>query len=290
MTDMIYDHLYGSYLHFAKWEGQLAASRNWPLWAMRSIEILSLLSLLAVRLSWSSSSSEPEKGEHETDDVGGTSSRKKGKGGNGNDNAFWHYDSTFSMVEEDLEAVVMAYLPGEFGAQAIAQVLSGAYNPSGRLPFTWPREASRHVTYDRKGTENVDTDFEMTAFRPQYAFGHGLNYSEVKTTGIRLLNEGEVYLGDDLRVEVTLENVGMRTSAEVVMLFSQDRVASITPSEDKLRAYKRVFVDAGATKQVQLNVPTSELGFIGHDLDHVVEPGIFALRVADQLTEFELKK
>ena len=80
---------------------------------------------------------------------------------------------TFSQVEEELEAVVMAYLPGEFGAQAIAQVLSGAYNPSGRLPFTWPREASSHVTYDRKGTENVDTDFEMTAFRPQYAFGHG---------------------------------------------------------------------------------------------------------------------
>ena len=197
---------------------------------------------------------------------------------------------TFSQVEEELEAVVMAYLPGEFGAQAIAQVLSGAYNPSGRLPFTWPREASSHVTYDRKGTENVGSDFEMTAFRPQYAFGHGLNYSEVKTTGIRLLNEGDIHLGEDLRVEVTLQNLGTRTSAEVVMLFSQDHVASITPSDDKLRAYKRVFVDAGATKQVQLNVSTSELGFIGHDLDHVVEPGIFALRVADQLTEFELKK
>lgn len=197
---------------------------------------------------------------------------------------------TFSQVEEELEAAVMAYLPGEFGAQAIAQVLSGAYNPSGRLPFTWPREASSHVTYDRKGTENVDTDFEMTAFRPQYAFGHGLNYSEVKTTDIRLLNEGDIRLGDDLRVEVTLENVGRRTSSEVVMLFSQDRVASITPSEDRLRAYKRVFVDAGATKQVRLNVSTSELGFIGHDHDYVVEPGIFALRVADQLTEFELKK
>ena len=84
--------------------------------------------------------------------------------------------------------------------------------------------------------------------------------------------------------------MGTRTSSEVVMLFSQDRVASITPSEDKLRAYKRVFVDAGATKQVQLNVSTPELGFIGHDHGYVVEPGIFALRVADQLTEFELKK
>ena len=196
---------------------------------------------------------------------------------------------TFSQVEEELDAVVMAYLPGDFGATAIAQVLSGAFNPSGRLPFTWPREASSHVTYDRKGTEDVNVDFYMTGFQPQYAFGHGLSYSEVVTTGLRILNEDEVVLGDDLRVEVALENTGNRTSTEVVMLFAQDRVASITPSVDKLKAYKRVFVDAGATKTVELSVPTSDLGFIGLDHTYVVEPGVFGLRVKDQTTEFELK-
>ena len=196
---------------------------------------------------------------------------------------------TFSQVEEELDAVVMAYLPGDFGATAIAQVLSGAFNPSGRLPFTWPREASSHVTYDRKGTEDVNVDFYMTGFQPQYAFGHGLSYSEVVTTGLRILNEDEVVLGDDLRVEVTLENTGNRTSTEVVMLFAQDRVASITPSVDKLKAYKRVFVDAGATKTVELSVPTTDLGFIGLDHTYVVEPGVFGLRVKDQTTEFELK-
>ena len=196
---------------------------------------------------------------------------------------------TFSQVEGDLDAVVMAYLPGDFGATAIAQVLSGAFNPSGRLPFTWPQEASSHVTYDRKGTEDVNVDFYMTGFQPQYAFGHGLNYSEVVTTGLRILNEGEVVLGDDLRVEVTLENKGNRTSTEVVMLFAQDRVASITPSVDKLKAYKRVFVDAGATNTVELSVPTADLGFIGLDHSYVVEPGTFGLRVKDQTTEFELK-
>ena len=196
---------------------------------------------------------------------------------------------TFSQVEGELDAVVMAYLPGDFGATAIAQVLSGAFNPSGRLPFTWPREASSHVTYDRKGTEDVNVDFYMTGFQPQYPFGHGLSYSEVATTGIRILNEGDITVGEDLRVEVTLENKGSRTSTEVVMLFAQDRVASITPSVDKLKAYKRVFVDAGATKTVELSVSTADLGFIGLDHTYVVEPGVFGLRVKDQTTEFELK-
>jgi beta-xylosidase len=111
----------------------------------------------------------------------------------------------------------------------------------------------------------------------------------VVTTGLRVLNEGVVNLGDELLVEVTLQNTGERTSTEVVMLFAQDRVASITPSVDKLMAYKRVFVDAGATHTLQLSVSTSHLGFIGHDMMYVVEAGVFGLRVGNQTTEFELK-
>ena len=196
---------------------------------------------------------------------------------------------TFSQVEADMDAVVMAYLPGDFGAQAIAQVLSGAFNPSGRLPFTWPREASSHVTYDRKGTEDFRHGESPSAFQPQYVFGHGLSYSPVVTSGLRVLNQGDIRPGNVLEVEVTLTNTGDRTSTEIVMLFVQDRVASITPPLDKLKAYKRVFVDAGATKTVQLNVSTEELGFIGPDLTYVVEPGVFGLRVKNQTTEFELK-
>ena len=72
------------------------------------------------------------------------------------------------------------------------------------------------------------------------------------------------------------------------MVFAQDKVASITPSVDKLKAYKRVLVDAGATATVPLRVPTTDLGFIGMDLDYVVEPGTFGLRVQQQSLEFEL--
>jgi beta-glucosidase len=72
------------------------------------------------------------------------------------------------------------------------------------------------------------------------------------------------------------------------MLYSQDRVASITPSVDKLRAYKRVAVDAGETSTITLSVSTTELGFIGSSLKYIVEPGWFGLRVKEQITEFEL--
>ena len=120
---------------------------------------------------------------------------------------------TFSQVEPDLDGVVMAYLAGDFAGPAIAKVLRGAHNPSGKLPFSWPREASSHTTYDRKHTE------KHYSARPQYAFGSGLSYSPVQTTAIRLLNEGKVVLGDTLRIEVDLENKGDRPTMEVVMVF-----------------------------------------------------------------------
>ena len=104
------------------------------------------------------------------------------------------------------------------------------------------------------------------------------------------MGEGEFHLGDDIELEVTLVNTGNRPSSEVVMVFAQDRVASITPSVDKLKAYKRVLVDAGATMKVRLSVSTAELGFIGHGLRYVIEPGVFGLRVQDQVVDIELNK
>ena len=94
-------------------------------------------------------------------------------------------------------------------------VVSGAINRGGKLPFSWPREASSHTTYDRKHTE------KHYSARPQYAFGSGLSYSPVQTTAIRLLNEGNVVLGDTLRIEVDLENKGDRPTTDVVMVFAQ---------------------------------------------------------------------
>ena len=182
----------------------------------------------------------------------------------------------------------MAYLPGEFGGVAISEVLTGAFNPCGRLPFTWPKNPSSHVTYDRKYTENVHSDFSMNAFDPQYEFGFGLNYSPVITNSIRLNGGNQFYLGDEISVEVELENIGERTSTEVVMLFSQDVVASITPSVDKLKAYQRVSLEPGEVKNVTLRVSSNDLGFINQNLNYVVEPGLFNLRVKDKYASISI--
>jgi len=190
---------------------------------------------------------------------------------------------TMNGIEPLLDAFVMAYLPGDYGARAIADVLSGDFNPSGRLPFTWPRHASAHLTHDCKHTELVGD-----GFNPQYTFGSGLSYSTVNTTDLRITNGETANMGDVLTVEITLENTGDRSTTETVILFSQDRVASITPSIDELAAFTQAIVPAGATETVSLSVHTEDLGFIGRDNVYIVEPGTFGLRVKDQMTEFEL--
>ena len=195
---------------------------------------------------------------------------------------------TFAETDAVLDALVMAYLPGDYGARAIADVLSGAFNPSGRLPFTWPRHASAHLTHDRKHTESIHNSSKTDAFHPLYPFGHGLSYSTVNTTGIALVNGEQAAMGDVLSIEVTLENTGDRSTMETVILYSQDRVATITPSVDKLAAYKQVVIPAGATLTTTLTVDTDKLGFINRNNVYTVEPGAFGLRVKDQVVEFEL--
>ena len=190
---------------------------------------------------------------------------------------------THSAIEPLLDAFLMAYLPGDYGARAIADVLSGDFNPSGRLPFTWPRHPSSHLTHDCKHTE-----LNEGGFNPQYTFGSGLSYSPVQTTNLEILTGESANMGDTVTVEVTLQNTGDRSTTETVIVYSQDRVASITPSVDELAAYKQVVVPAGATSKVTLDVHTHNLGFIGRNNMYIVEPGYFGLRIQDQFAEFEL--
>lgn len=194
----------------------------------------------------------------------------------------------FDDIEPLLDAVVMAYLPGDYGAEAIAQVLDGTYNPSGRLPFTWPRHTSAHLTYDHKHTEKIHANSSISAFNPQYEFGFGLSYSEVEFDALNT-NQTEYNLDDTIEVTVELRNIGNRTSNELVAVFSQDRVASITPSVDRLRHFQRVFVGSGETVQATARIAVDELGFINRNNDYIVEPGAFGIRVGNQVVEIEVK-
>ena len=186
-------------------------------------------------------------------------------------------------AEAVLTGFVMAYLPGNEGGAAIARVLDGTVNPSGHLPFTWPRKAGSHLTYDHKHTERIHKDFSLTAFRPQFEFGSGLNYSPIELVNMSV-NDSTFALTDTVEVVATIRNSGNRDAVDVLHLFSQDRVASITPSVDRLRDFQRVNVPAGAEVQVTFNLPIQALGFIGRDLNYVVEPGEFGLRIENKST------
>jgi beta-glucosidase len=179
-------------------------------------------------------------------------------------------------------------LPGDEGGDAIASVLSGAVNPSGKLAFTYPRYASSHTTYDHKYTDRIDTDFSQNAFDPLYPFGHGLSYTSFSYSGLKM-NRETYGMTDTLHFNVSLTNSGSRSGTEVVQVYISDSVASVTPSVARLRAYARVSLEAGETKELSFMLPLSELRFIGRDLKPTLEAGDFGLRIADRQTTFRVQ-
>ena len=131
----------------------------------------------------------------------------------------------------------------------------------------------------------IVTKEELT---PEELHQYYLENSPYKETKNLFVFKKIIYLGDEISVEVELENIGERTSTEVVMLFSQDVVASITPSVDKLKAYQRVSLEPGEVKNVTLRVSSNDLGFINQNLNYVVEPGLFNLRVKDKYASISI--
>ena len=194
---------------------------------------------------------------------------------------------TFNDIEPLMDAVVMAYLPGDYGGQAIAQVLDGAYNPSGRLPFTWPRHPSAHLTYDHKHADRFEPD-SSGGFNPQYPFGHGLSYTTVEYSNFSL-TDSIYHMGDTIRGTIDITNTGERTANELVLVYAQDHVASITPSVKRLRDFGRVFVGRDETVRYTVKVPVSALSFVHMDFVDRVEPGDFTFHVADATVDFQIE-
>jgi beta-glucosidase len=193
----------------------------------------------------------------------------------------------FDDIEPMLDAIVMAYLPGDYGADAIAQVLDGSYNPCGRLPFTWPRHTSAHLTYDHKYTEKFHPNPSRNSFNPQYTFGFGLSYSAVELSELKT-DRVEYGMDDVIEVFVKAKNTGNRPTNELIAIFSQDKVASITPSVDRLRHFQKVIVKAGETLTANARIPVAALGFINRENKYVVEPGTFGIRVGNETVDIDV--
>ena len=196
------------------------------------------------------------------------------------------------MIVREIEplaaAIVHAYLPGDFGGIALSQILFGDVNPSGKLPFTYPRNTGSLLFYDHKHTELLDKDFGYNTFNPQWEFGFGLSYSKFVYSNLKIDKKsfGQSYM---VRISVQIKNDSDRPAKEVVQVFVSDLVASITPSVKRLRAFRKVYLEAGETKTIEIEMPIAVLAFVNKDLKWIVEPGEFLLQVNTLKQKFNVK-
>ncbi len=178
-------------------------------------------------------------------------------------------------------ATVQAFMPGQAGAAAIAGVLSGRINPSGRLPVQIPRlDGPQPSTYlqaplglHTEGVSNLDPT-------PAFAFGHGLSYTSFAISEITL-DQTEIGTDDTLTATVTVRNTGTRSGVEVVQLYLTDWIAQTVRPTKRLIAFARVNVEAGSAVEVQFALHADLTSFIGLDRTRIVEPGLFKLTAAN---------
>jgi beta-glucosidase len=189
-----------------------------------------------------------------------------------------------NKVVDKADAIIMAYLPGMEGGPAIADVLFGDVNPSGKLPISYPRYPHSLMTYDHKNSETADgKDYDA-----QWPFGFGLSYTEFVYHDLTI-DKMKYSQGEDIHMSVKVTNTGDMTGKEVVQLYVSDLVASITPPVKRLKGFRKVELQPGESKTVEFKLTDDDLSFVGRDNIWIVEPGDFVVSVADLTAKFELK-
>ena len=190
-----------------------------------------------------------------------------------------------SEIAENSQAVVLGFLPGMEGGQAMADILFGDFNPSAKLPISYPRNTNDVVLYDYKPIEA----FENNQYNPLYAFGHGLSYTQFETSGLTL-EKTTLTPGQSLKISVNVANTGKRAGQEVVMVYLHDVAASVTRPNKQLKEFVKVDLKAGETRKVDFELPYEALSFIGVNMKRIVEPGEFMVYVGRESATFSVKE
>jgi len=185
-------------------------------------------------------------------------------------------------------AILMAYNPGNEGGQAVADVLFGDFNPSGKLPFTYPRTPNGLINYDHKPFETEDTAFGNVAFKPQFEFGEGLSYTNFSYRDLRL-SDKTISANTELSVSVTVTNTGRRAGQEAVLLYVSDQVASLSPAVKRLKRFAKIYLEPGQNRTLTFKLREADLSFIDSNNKPVAEPGDFDVLVGGLKDRFTLK-
>ena len=187
-----------------------------------------------------------------------------------------------SDIEPLMSAVVNVYLPGNFGGDALSDIISGDVNPSGKLPYTYPAYPNSLLPYYYKPSEvqnNAQGAYNYVGeVNNLYNFGFGLSYSEFIYSDLKV-NKDQFGFNETIQISVNVENISEIDGFETIQLYSSDLYASVTPDIKRLRDFSKVEIKAGEKKTITFDLPVDELAFVNADNQLVVEPGNFKLTI-----------
>ncbi len=191
-------------------------------------------------------------------------------------------------IEPLAQGIIDILIPGNMGGDALANLVSGKSNFSGKMPYTYPKEINSLANYDFKKSEEVGTmegAYDYNAkITQQWGFGYGLSYTSYKYSNLKV-SQSDFRHGDIIKVSVDVKNTGKVAGKESVLLFSSDLIASMVPDGRRLRAFDKVELQPGETKTMTFELKADDLAFVGWNGKWRLEEGDFKLMIADQIAD-----
>ncbi|NOR29441.1 MAG: beta-glucosidase [Lutibacter sp.] len=181
-------------------------------------------------------------------------------------------------IEPLVDGIIMGYYPGQEGGSAISDVLFGNINPSGKLPYTYPKFSGNYLTYYHKKTDIRDVNWGYNGFYPQFEFGYGLSYSKFEVSNLKI-NKDTISLSEELNISIDVKNTSSIKGKEVIQLYLSDLVASVSPDSKKLVRFSKIELNPSEVKTVTFKLNKKDLMFIGADNKWIVEDGEFEMLV-----------
>lgn len=199
-----------------------------------------------------------------------------------------------SDFEDKMDAVVQCYLPGNEGGRALADILYGDVNPSGRLPYNYPRYPNSLEKYNRKYTESLADEEQNNdakygrSYHPQFEFGTGLSYTTFAYSNLKI-DKTEINNTNDVTVTIDIKNTGKLAGKEAVLLYLSDLYASITPEVKSLKRFEKIDLAPNERKTVSFILNQKDLQFVNNDLKWISEKGTFKIQIGNLSQQFLLK-
>jgi beta-glucosidase len=190
---------------------------------------------------------------------------------------------------DKVNSIVDVWYPGEEGGYAVAAALSGAYNPGGKLPITFPvSEAQLPLVYNHKPTGRGD-DYENLTGLPLFPFGYGLSYTTFEYSNL-IIEKPFAKKGEPINISFVVTNTGKLAGDEVAQLYLRDQIASVARPVQALKGFERIHLAAGASKTIKLTLLPEDFEMLNEKMETVIEPGDFTIMIGSSSRDIRLKK